>query len=329
MRTKTTIQTFFLSVAGLSGSFPFRIFVKEWSPTQPGKTKGIVQIAHGMRESTDYYEEFCEALTAAGYGVYINDARGHGRTAGEPGSAAFAQNAGYAGEDGFHGMESDLVQVTEAIRRRHPGLPIYLLGHSMGSVLARLYAGDYGDRLAGLLYSGTTGPWPPEKLEPLLAVSERETAQNGERTAAAALPEQLFAHFNDRFAPAPTGGEYMTRDEAMMRAAQRSPAAKIGYTNGFYRDFLNAIGEMDSPARLDRIPKNLPVFSVSGSDDPFGDYGDGVRALFALYREQGFSDIGHRIYEGGRHEMLRETNRAEVFADIIAWLDAHSAHFSA
>lgn len=118
-----------------------------------------------------------------------------------------------------------------------------------------------------------------------------------------------------------TGHEYMSRDEAQVLAAIRSPYADVPYRCGFYVEFLHAMLEMDLPATIARIPKALPIYSFSGDMDPFGEYGRGVPALFELYRSSGLLNAEYRLYPEGRHEMLREINRAEAFGDVVSWLD--------
>lgn len=309
----STQQAFLFPVEGA------KLYAEQWLPAG-GPPKAIVQIAHGMRESTGYYREFCEALAAAGYGCVVHDARGHGRTAGAPGSEEFREKAGDIGEDGIRRMVEDLAELTDSIRARFPSAAVFLLGHSMGSVLARLYAGRYGEKLDGLIYSGTTGPVEKSQNGLLLQTALREQAARGARAEAVETPALLFRDFNERFSPARTGSEYMSRDEEMVRAALASPFADVPYRCRFYVDFLRAMGEMDEPALVERIPKALPILSVSGDMDPFGSYGEGIRALAALYRAHGLRDTTFLLYPGGRHEMLRETNRKEVFADIVSWL---------
>jgi alpha-beta hydrolase superfamily lysophospholipase len=286
--------------------------------------KGIVQIAHGMRESTAYYNEFCDALVDAGFWVYIHDARGHGRTAGEACSHEYFENAGYCGNDAFNDMCEDLSLLTDIIHRQNPGTSIFLLGHSMGSVVSRLYAYRYGGKINGLIYSGTTGPAKKERIDSLIDMALKEAEVRGMIAEAKDTPRLIFELYNDRFKPVVTGFEYMSRDKDMVRSAVTSPYAVVPYRCGFYIDFLNAIRDMDSDEHIRCIPKNLPVFSVSGGMDPFGDYGEGVPQLFDLYRTNGIKDASYIIYEGGRHEMLREINRRDVFSDIIQWLQDHA-----
>lgn len=313
-----------VKVLTFTDSHGFKLYAEQWLPEKLPIPKGFVQIAHGMRESTEYYRDFIEALLLAGYGVYLHDARGHGRSAGKVGSNEFYENAGYVGDDGINQMVDDLKLLTDVIKDDHPGFPVFLFGHSMGSVLSRIYASKYGNELDGLLYSGTTGPVNMKKNRSLLELATNEMNQRGKLAPAFDTPKQLFGHFNDRFPQSKIGCEYMSRDEKMVKKAVQSPYSEIPYRCGFYVDFLQAMRDMDSEVLLENIPKNLPIFSVSGSMDPFGDYGEGVPKLFKLYSNFGFHDANFIVYEGGRHEMLREINRKTVFADIIQWLDRHS-----
>lgn len=301
-----------------------RLFYKQWMPCGQ-KLKGIIQIAHGMRESTGYYNEFCMALTCSGYGAFIHDSRGHGQTAGIPGSKNFDKNAGNIGENGINLMVDDLAEITGSLHGKFPGVPVFLLGHSMGSVLARLYVSRYWEKISGVIYSGTTGPADFEKLTKILKAAEEESDCLGRDAAAVGTPKLLFGHFNDRFRPVKTGYEYMSRDEKMVREAIESPFAAIPYRCGFYVDFIRAIQKMDLPLKVELIPKNFPIFSVSGDMDPFGNYGKGVKDLFELYKRHGMKNASLILYHGGRHEMLRETNRRDVFEDIINWLDSIKA----
>ncbi len=300
-----------------------KIYVKRWYPSN-SEVKGIVQIAHGMRESTAYYTEFCKALARAGYGVYVNDARGHGKTAGEENSLEYYKNSGYCGTDAFDLMADDLSQLTDIIKTQNPGVPVFLLGHSMGSVISRLYAGKYGEKINGLIYSGTTGPAQKARIESLIEAALKEAKVRGFKAPAIDTPKLIFADYNSRFEKTQTGFEYMSRDEKMVRLAITSPYAAVSYRCGFYVDFLNAILNIDTHENIESIPKLLPIYSVSGSMDPFGDYGKGVPQLFELYLRHGIKDATYTIYKDGRHEMLREINRKNVYKDIINWLQRHT-----
>ena len=297
-----------------------RLFYEKWMPDR-NEPKGIVQIAHGMRESTDYYREFCEALAEAGYGAFIHDARGHGRTAGIPGEKDFQKNAGDIGENGFENMADDLAEINGALHKRYPGVPVFLLGHSMGSVLARLYISRYGKTLHGVIFSGTAGLADPDRLKKWLETAEEEYDRLGKEAAAVRPAKLLSEFFNERFQPVKSGHEYMTRDESMIQEAVGSPYYALPYRTGFFVSIFRAMQKIDTAEAIERIPKSLPILSVSGDMDAFGDYGDGVKRLFQQYRQYGIKKVTDILYPGGRHEMLRETNRREVFQDIIQWLN--------
>jgi alpha-beta hydrolase superfamily lysophospholipase len=217
----------------------------------------------------------------------------------------------------------DLHRLTQIIRNENPGLPVFLLGHSMGSVLAQLYASRYGELLTGLLYSGTTGPVEAGRLDCLEKTARREEEALGREAVSTEAAAALTGHFNDGFQPVKTEYDYMTRDPQMIADAIRSPYTHIRYKIGFYVDFIHALSEVKLESNRENIPKNLPIFSVSGSKDPFGENGEGVERLFRIYRIHGIADATCKIYKDGRHEMLREINRKEVFQDIIAWLEQH------
>lgn len=301
----------------------YRLYTEIHLPSQNMKLKGMVQIAHGMRESTEYYSEFFTVLNDAGYIAVIHDARGHGRSAGEPFSSEFNQNAGKMGDDGLNGMAEDLKMLTDLLLKEYPHLPVFLFGHSMGSILSRLYISKYGDILSGVILSGTAGPMDNKKYEILINTAIDEAEHNGRNTPSVKTPTLFFGHFNERFQPAETGFEYMTRDKAMEMKAISSPFINIPYSNGFYIDFINSIHKAGSDESICKVPKELPVLSVSGDMDPFGDYGEGIKQLFKLYRKHELQDIHYNLYHEGRHEMLREINRHEVFNDIMNWLDRH------
>ena len=301
-----------------------RLFYEKWTPAGL-PLKGIVQIAHGMREFTGYYAEFCEALGREGYGAFVHDARGHGRTAGVPGSGEFRENAGDIGKNGVFNMVEDLAEINMSLHEEYPGVPVFLLGHSMGSVLARIYISRYGKTLNGVIYSGTAGISDSNRLAKILQAAEEESERLGRNAAAVEPPKLLGEFFSRRFQPVKTGYEYMSRDEVMVREAISTPYHAVPYRTGFFVDILRAMQGMDAAENIRRIPKELPILSVSGDMDPFGDFGEGVKELFALYRRHGVQNASFVLYHGGRHEMLRETNRRDVFRDIVRWLDSLQA----
>lgn len=305
-----------------SDTFTFRtddgsdIFTYRWLPEAGAPIKAAVQIAHGMAEHAGRYGRFAETLCAAGYAVYANDHRGHGRTAGD-----LARIGYFADQEGWFKVAGDLMQLTGIIRENHPGVPMFLLGHSMGSFLVRtVITRDAGD-LAGAVLSGTGGD-PGLLGKAGLVLARAVGAIKGRRHPSRLLNALSFGGFNKPFAPARTDFDWLNRDPAEVDRYIADPLCGGIFSAGFFVDLLEGIAYLHKPENIARIPKDLPICLFSGDADPVGDRTRGVRQVAEAYRRAGIRDVTLRFYQGGRHEMLNETNRREVFEDTIAWLDA-------
>ena len=279
-----------------------------------GSPKAALVVAHGMAEHAARYGRFAGELAAHGYAVYAPDHRGHGRTAGGD------DRLGWAGGDGWNGMLRDLDRLTTLVEERHPGTPLVLFGHSMGSVLAQRFAQLHGARLAGLILSGTFGDAPNIKAG-IAAASVLRTLR-GER-APSPLQRTMFAGFNKGFTPQRTGFEWLSRDDAEVQKYAGDPRCGFTFSNGLLTDMLRGYAETWKPANERRIPVALPVLFFSGALDPVGGNTRAVTALAQRYRALGLRDVHVTFYPDARHEMLNETNRDEVVRDVLAWLDAH------
>ncbi|MBW1648578.1 MAG: lysophospholipase [Deltaproteobacteria bacterium] len=304
-----------------SDSFTFRtddgsdIFTYRWLPDPDTSIKAVVQIAHGMAEHAGRYGRFAEVLNAAGYAVYANDHRGHGRTAGDP-----ARTGYFADHDGWFKVAGDLVQLTGIIRENHPGRPVFLLGHSMGSFLVRTVITQDAGEIAGAVLSGTGGD--PGLLGKVgLVIARAVAALKGRRHPSRLLNALSFGGFNKAFAPARTEFDWLSRDSAEVDKYVADPFCGAVFSAGFFVDLLTGMAYIHRPEQIARIPKDLPIYLFSGAADPVGDRTRGVQQVADAYRRAGIRDVTVRFYEGGRHEMLNEINRQEVFDDTIAWLD--------
>jgi alpha-beta hydrolase superfamily lysophospholipase len=267
-----------------------------------------------MAEHAARYARFAGELAANGFAVYAPDHRGHGRTAGAE------ENLGWAGRDGWNGMLRDLDRLTALVRERHSQTPLMLFGHSMGSVLAQRFAQLHGDRLAGLILSGSFGAAP--NIGAGIAAASVLRLLRGDR-AASPLQRTMFAGFNKGFAPQTTGFEWLSRDAAEVRAYAGDPRCGFTFSNRLLVDMLRGYAQTWKPAHERRIPVALPVLLFSGARDPVGGNTRGVTALAERYRALGLRDVQVTFYPDGRHEMLNETNRDEVVRDVVAWLAAH------
>ena len=289
------------------------IFIREWLPETDAKA--IIQIAHGMAEHSGRYEEFAEYLVSQGFGVYANDHRGHGQTEKDP------EKLGYlADENGWQKVLEDLLMITENIRQDHPGIPVILLGHSFGSMLVRSYMIKYGDKADGYIISGTN-----ETKGLLLAagklISGLQGAIKGKKSPSKLMTTMSFGKFNSYFKPNKTEFDWLSRDEERNRNYVDDPFCGTVFSNGFFHDMLDMLDFLNK--NYSKSVTDKPVLMFSGSKDPVGDFGKAVKSVYNKLKQAGVKDLTLKLYEDGRHEMLNETNRKEVYKDITDWITTH------
>ena len=290
------------------------LHVHRWLPE--GDPRAVVQLAHGMVEHAARYAHLGERLTGEGYAVYAADHRGHGRTAGGP------AHLGHLGDEhGFASVVDDLLVLTGHVEQEHPGVPVVLLGHSMGSFLARAYAARYGDRLAGLVLSGTAGdPGLMGRVGARIAALEARV--RGPRAVSRVMEALTLGPNNRPFRPNRTDFDWLSRDEAQVDVYVADELSGGRATAGFYRDLLTGLLWVSEESTASLMPKDLPVYLVSGEVDPVGG-ASAVAEVAALFRRVGMRDVSTQVWPGARHEVLNETNRDEVEDALVAWLDQH------
>jgi len=279
----------------LAGHGGYAIGLRTWEP--PGVPRAVVQIAHGMGEHSARYAELAAALCAAGIAVYANDHRGHGLTVPEGGTF------GEFGAGGFEAVVADMAAVTDLIRHERPGLPVVLLAHSMGSFAAQLYMLDHARAIAGLVLSGTA------------ALDQRRAAQ------LKAKDNWTLESNNAQFAPGRTPFDWLTRDADIVDAYIADPLCGFTVTPSSLSSMHSAYARACLREELSRVRPDLPVLLISGDMDPVNGNLLWLHPLVERLRAAGLRDVSVRIYPGGRHEVLNETNRATVFADLIEWID--------
>lgn len=290
------------------------IHVYKWEPENK-KTIGIVQISHGMSETAIRYECFAKNLTDNGYIVYINDHRGHGLT------AKTIDNVGHlADSDGFTYLVEDINTLTNIIKEENEDLPIFLFGHSMGSFASQRYIMEYGNNIDGLILSGSNG-----KHGFILKIAEKiinyEIKKKGRLHRSKALDSLIFGGNNKKFKSPRTEFDWLSRDEKEVDKYIEDPFCGVLFTCGFFCDFIKGLQEIEDKENLKKIPLDLPIYIMSGDKDPIGKNGKGVLRLRDRYIKLGVKDVLCKLYEGGRHEMLNETNKDEVIRDILNWIN--------
>ena len=268
---------------------------------------GIVQVAHGLAEHGARYDRFARALNEAGYAVHAHDHRGHGH------SVASAEGLGDFGAPGFGGLIDDVTAYGATLAAAHPDLPLFLVAHSMGSFAAQSVVLEHSAQYAGVVLSGTTAL---DQLAAGMAQQAAAAAEAGGDPAPAGL-EAFNAGFEHR-----TGYEWLSRDTAEVDAYVADPLCGFEVPEATIGMLFGEAGRLADPAALAGIRSDLPMLLVSGQDDPLAGDGQLVQLLGQRYRDAGVSDLTVTVYPGARHEILNETNRDAITADVVRWLDA-------
>jgi alpha-beta hydrolase superfamily lysophospholipase len=291
-----------------------QIFTYRWMPDDASAIVGAVQIAHGMVEHAARYERFADALTKAGYAVYANDHRGHGKTAGSLDRVGY-----FADEMGWEKVVVDMHTLTGVIKKECPKKPFFLFGHSMGSFLSRYYAMHYAAELTGLVLSGTAGDSGAlRKIGIIVATIEAKI--KGKKAKSNIMNKLSFGAFNDAFKPNRTDYDWLSRDNAEVDKYVNDHWCGAVCTAGFFCDMLGGIGYINKKENIAKIPKSLPIYIFSGTKDPVGGNTKGVNQVYNALKDAGIGDVTLKFYKDARHETLNEINREEVFRDVIAWM---------
>lgn len=291
-----------------------KINVYKWSPDKDD-IKGIIQIAHGMAETAARYDYFASALVAKGFIVYANDHRGHGD------SAASIEDLGYISDnDGFIDMVEDMKRLTNIAKSENPELPIILFSHSMGSFLAQRYIQLYGSEIHGVVLSGTNGK-PPSTINAGILLSKTIMKLKGRKASGRLVDKMAFGSYNKKFIPRKTKFDWLSRDEEQVAKYIDDPYCGTLFPVSFFHDLFIGMKTVHRPEFLRLVPKDLPIYIFGGADDPVSSYGVGITNLEATYKSLGVKNVTSKLYPGGRHEMLNETNRDEVIEDVINWIE--------
>lgn len=282
-----------------------------WTVEGPRAT---LQISHGMIEHITRYADFAGFLNEHGISVFGHDHLGHGDTTPDDLGTIAESN-------GDENLVEDLYLVTREIDRRCPGIPHFILGHSMGSFVVRRYLTRYGDMVDGAVIVGT-GNQPGIAVSFGKFVSILLVKMKGPRYISPFLNRTVLEGNDRKFKEPDLPNRWISRDPEVVKAYNSDPYCSFKFTASGYRDLFTLIQKVVWRQDIEKIPKGLPILLISGADDPVGEMGKGVRRA-----EEGLKKAGlhpeMNLYEGGRHEILNETNRQEVYADILSWLDSH------
>ena len=281
------------------------------------KPAGILQIAHGMCEYVERYEPFIEFMLEKGWIVCGNDHLGHGRTALEE------KNYGYmGGADGWKHMVVDMHTLTRRMQQLHPGMPYFLLAHSMGSFLGRAYLARYGKELTGAIIMGTSSGvgWLPATAA--LGLIRVMSLIKGDRYRSSAVQKMVFGSYNKRLVDPATDSDWISSDPETVKKYVADPMCTFTFTLSGFRNLRQVLRSVSSPQWAHQVPQELPIFIVSGEEDPVGSYGRGPAKVRERLIRAGVKDVTLKLYPEYRHEPLNEVGREQVYEDLYYWMES-------
>ncbi len=290
------------------------IFARSWAPKSDNDVKAIFQIAHGMAEHGERYEDFAKFLCENGYAVYANDHIGHGK------SVATDDDLGYFGErDGWLGFVNDAKLLTDLAKGEYPDKPVIVFGHSMGSFIARSYCEKFGGDLAGAVFCGTSGTNPAAGVA--IKLADVIAKIKGSRYRSEFINKLAFGAFNKKIEKPRTPFDWLSRDNAQVDKYIADKYCGFLFTAVGYRDMSTVLVSVSGKSWYANLPFVLPVLLISGEMDPVGGYGKGIRQVFRDLKSSGHKNVVMKLYKNDRHEILNELDKEDIYKDVVDWAD--------
>jgi len=279
------------------------------------KPRAVGQIVHGICEYVERYDRFAQWLAERGFVVVGNDHLGHGESWQEPERMGlFSETEGW----------NKVVQDVERLQRRtaadYPGLPYFLLGHSMGSFVARTFLIQYPGRVTGALISGTA-----QQADGLLkvgyALCSLLIGLKGIDYRSSFMKTMLFGPYNKAFRPNRTDCDWVCSDNEVVDRYCQDPGCQFLPAVSMYRDMLGGLLFIGNPENVALMDKDTPAFFFAGALDPVGEQGKGVERAYQGFVKAGCTDVQCKLYPNGRHEVLNEVFKEQVWQDVLDWME--------
>lgn len=278
--------------------------------------RAIVQIIHGIAEYIGRYDEFMSFLADNGIIAVGTDHLGHGKSI-----ECEEQTGFFAYDNGWDYVVRDEEVLRLAMHENYPELPIIVFGHSMGSFMTRTLLIRYPDAFNAAIISGT-GNQGAALVNGGLFMGNLVTGLRGAHHYSKFLNNLAFGSYNKIYENPKTEYDWLSRDEANVQKYIDDPLCGFIPSCSLFRDMMTGVKFITNKKNLTAMNKDMPVYFMSGDMDPVGECGKGVQKAYNNFLEVGMKDVSIKLYPGGRHEMLNEINKDEVYADILAWLNS-------
>lgn len=299
----------------LSADGKTKIHAVKWMPDS-GEYTAVLQITHGMQEYIERYKEFAGFLTEKGIMVVGHDHLGHGLSVRGP------EEYGYFSEKNpSNTLIKDMHTLRKGIQKENPDVPYFMLGHSMGSYMLRKYITLYHENLRGVIIVGT-GSMPDAMMKLGMKICSFLGKRRGWHYKSSLVKKMSFMGAYQKYdlTGQKIDNNWLTKDTEIAKKYYQDPKCRFDFTVNGYYGLMEAVYYDNQPQNIAKIPKDLPLFLISGDKDPVGDMGKGVKKAFHQYEAAGLLHVSLKFYENDRHELLNETDRRTVYEDIFTWM---------
>lgn len=276
-----------------------------------GEIKGLFHIVHGMTEYIDRYDHLMSFLAENGYACFGADNLGHGKTAKDQSELGFI-----AHNNGWKYLINDVVAFSNAVKQMFPDIPVTLMGHSMGSFIARLVCENYSDSYQKLIICGTSGPNPLSKIG--MAFAKFKKFINGEKHVSKTIHNLAFGSYNKGF-DGTSNYEWLTKDREIIEKYENDKFCTFKFTLSAMVDLMKLLSGCNRKKWFENISETLPIFLISGDKDPVGNYGEGVKKVYNSLKENG-KNVKLKLYPDCRHEIHNDSCKEEMFEDILEFI---------
>ena len=290
------------------------LYYKKWYDENIREYRGVIQLVHGMEEFISRYDDFANYLAKKGFIVVGHDHLGHGKSVKDD-----SQLGDFDCEDGWFRLTEDIHILQNITRKEYPNIPYFLFGHSMGSLLVRTYATIYDDNLTGIILSGTSGQ--KSMLHLGIILTKIIKTFKGPKYKSDLLEKMVTGSFNNKFKPIRTEADWTSRDEKKIDEYIKVMNPNRKFTIESYLQLLKGSIYLNDVSKIKNTP-NIPILIFSGDKDPVGEMGKGVNRVYSTLKQVGIKDVTLKLFKDGRHEMLNEINRDEVYKFILDWIES-------